>query len=112
MAINTFYLLGILQLTGNYILHGQNLVTVVFFQGETLSASPPQKFQEIQTCMKDLVMLKHHLVKCINWEVTVGVSIFKRGHGGVKRICLMAEGGIVHGNYLESMLGRKSTVSS
>lgn len=107
-----FYLLVILRLTGNYILSSDNLVAIVFFQGETLLASPPQKFQEVQTGAKDLVMLKHHLVKGINGEVTVGVGIFQRGHGGVKCVGLVAKGGVVHGDYLESMLERKKRGST
>lgn len=112
LALNTtFYWLLILQLTGNYRLSSENLVVIVFFQGETLSASPPQKFQEVQTGIKDLVMLEHHLVKGINGEVTVGVSIFQRGHGGIKCVGLMAKRGVFHGDYLESMLERKKEYS-
>lgn len=89
------------------MLTGKTLVAVVFVQGEALTTSPTQKFQEVQAGIKYLVVLKHHLVKCINWQVTVGVSIFECGHGGVKCVCLMAERWILHGNYLESMLKRK-----
>lgn len=110
LPLNTFYWLLILQLTGNYRLSSENLVVIVFFQGETLSASPPQKFQEVQTGIKDLVMLEHHLVKGINGEVTIGVSIFQCGHGGIKCVGLMAKRGVVHGDYLESMLERKKRV--
>lgn len=80
------------------------LVALVLFQGKALSTSPAQKFEEVQTGVEDLVMLKHHFVKCVNWEVTVGVSIFECGHRGVKRVCLMTEWGILHGDDLESML--------
>lgn len=52
-------------------------------------------------------MLEHHLVKGIDGEVTVGVGIFERGHGGVKCVSLVAEGGILHGDDLESVLERK-----
>lgn len=55
-------------------------------------------------------MLEHHLVKGINGEVTIGVSIFQRGHGGIKCVGLMAKRGVVHGDYLESMLERKKRV--
>ncbi len=87
------------------------LVALVFFQGEALSTSPAQKFQEVQTGVEDLVVLKHHFVKCVNWEITVGVSIFERGHRGVKRVCLMAERGILHGDNLDSMLGEADRTS-
>lgn len=53
-------------------------------------------------------MFKHHFVKRVNWEVTVGVSIFECGHRGVKRVCLMAERGVVHGDDFESMLEGKT----
>lgn len=56
-------------------------------------------------------MLEHHLVKGINGEVTVGVSIFQRGHRGIKCVGLMAKRGVVHGDYLESMLERKKEYS-
>lgn len=56
-------------------------------------------------------MLKHHLVKGIDGEVTVGVSIFERGHGGVKCVSLVAERGILHGDDLESVLVRKKEPS-
>lgn len=52
-------------------------------------------------------MLKHHLVEGIDGEVTVGVGIFERGHGGVQCVGLVAEGGIVHGDDLESVLEGK-----
>ena len=77
----------------------------VLFQGEALPTSPAQQFEEVQTGVEDLVVLEHHFVKGVNREVAVGVGVFERGHGGVKRVCLMAERGVVHGDDLESVLG-------
>lgn len=84
------------------------LVALVLFQGKALSTSPAQKFEEVQTGVEDLVVLKHHFVKCVDWEVAVGVSVFECGHRGVKRVCLMTERGIIHSDDLESMLGGKT----
>lgn len=92
-------------------LGGESSAAVVFLQGETFSTSPAQKFQEVQTGVKDLVVLEHHLVKGIDGKVTVGVGIFERGHGGVKCVSLVAEGGILHGDDLESVLEREKESS-
>lgn len=81
---------------------------LVFFQGKALSTSPAQKFEEVQTGVEDLVVFKHHLVKRVDREVTVGVGIFECGHGGVKRVRLVAERGVLHGDDLESMLGGRA----
>lgn len=80
----------------------------VLFQGEALSTSPAQQFEEVQTGVEDLVVLEHHFVKRVNREVAVGVGVFERGHGGVKRVCLMTERGVLHGDDLESVLGGKA----
>lgn len=84
------------------------MVGLVLFQGKALSASPAQKFEEVQTGIEDLVVFKYHFVKCVNWEITVGVSVFECGHRSVKRVCLMTERGILHSDDLESMLGGKT----
>lgn len=81
---------------------------VALFQGKALSTSPAQKFEEVQAGVEDLVVLKHQFVKRVDWEVTVGVGVFERGHRGVHCVCLMAERGILHGDDLESMLGGKT----
>lgn len=85
-----------------------NSGALVFFQGKALSTSPAQKFEEAQTGVEDLVVLKHHFVEWVDLEVTVGVGIFECGHRGVKRVCLMAERGILHGDDLDSMLGGRA----
>lgn len=103
-VISTFL---IFQLTGKYGLGGASSAAAVFFQGETFSTSPPQKFQEVETGVEDLVVLEHHLVKGIDGEVTVGVGIFERGHGGVKCVGLVAKWGIVHGDDLKGVLETK-----
>lgn len=79
-------------------------VGLVFFQGKALSTSPAQKFEEVQAGIEDLVVFKHHFVKRVDWEVTIGVSVFESGHRSVKGVCLMAERGILHGDDLERML--------
>lgn len=73
---------------------------LVFFQGETLATSPAQKFEEVKASVEDFVVLKHHLVKCVNWKVTIGVGIFECCHGGVKCVCLMAKRRVLHGDDL------------
>ena len=84
------------------------LVALISFHGKALSTSPAQKFEEVQTGVEDLLVFKHHLVKRVDWEVTIGVSIFKCGHGGVKCVCRMMERWILHGDDLESMLGGRT----
>lgn len=76
------------------------LVALLLVQRKALSTPPAQKFEEVQTGVEDLVVLKHHFVKRVDWEVAVGVGIFECGHGGVKRVGLMTERGIVHGDNL------------
>lgn len=102
--ISTFI---VFQLTGKYGLSGASSAAAVFFQGKTFSTSPPQKFQEVETGVEDLVVLEHHLVKGIDGEVTVGVGIFERGHGSVKCVGLVAEWRILHGDDLKGVLERK-----
>lgn len=86
-------------------------VALVFFQRETLATSPAQHLKEIQTGVEDLVMLKHHFIESVNGEVSVGVNIFQSGHGGVKRVCLVAERWVLHGDDLEGVLEDKTDLS-
>lgn len=83
-------------------------VVLVLFQGEALPTSPAQQLEEVQAGTEDLIIFEHHFVKCLNRKVTTGVSIFKRGHRGVKSVCLMAKRGSLHGDDLVCMLGRKT----
>jgi len=48
---------------------------LLLFQGKALSASPAQQLEEVQASIEDLVMFEDHFVKCVNWKVTIGVSI-------------------------------------
>lgn len=84
------------------------LVALVLFQGKAFSTSPAQKFEEVQTGIEDLVVFKHHFVKCVNWKVAIGVSIFECGHRGVKSVCLMTERWNLHCDDLESVLEEKT----
>lgn len=80
-------------------------VVLVLFQGKALPASPAQQLEEVQADVEDLLVLKHHWIKRFDREVTSRVGVFERGHGGVKSVGLMAEGGVVHGDDLQRVLG-------
>lgn len=92
------------------MLSRQDIVSValVFLKRKTLATSPAQHLKEVQTGVEDFVMLKHHFIEGVNGEVSVGVSIFQSGHGSVKRVCLVAEGWVLHGDDLEGMLEEKT----
>lgn len=79
-------------------------VALVFFQREALATPPAQHLKEVQTGIEDLVVLKHHFIESVDGEVSVGVGIFQCGHGGVKRVCLVAERWVFHGDDLEGVL--------
>lgn len=90
------------------VVEQKNSIPLFFVQGKAFSASPAQKLEEVQAGVEDLVVFEHHFVKCVNWKVTIGISVFECGHGGVESVCLMAERGIVHGDDLEGMLEKKN----
>lgn len=86
----------------------QDSVALVFFQCEALATPPAQHLKEVQTGVEDLVMLKHHFIEGVDGEVPIGVGIFQSGHGSVKRVRLVAERRVFHGDDLEGVLENKT----
>lgn len=79
-------------------------VALVLFQREALATPPAQQLEEVETGVENLVVLKHHLVEGVDREVSVRVGVFKRGHGGVERVGLVAERRVLHCDDFEGVL--------
>lgn len=79
-------------------------VALVFFHCEALATPPAQQLKEIQTGIEDLVVLKHHFIESVDGQVSAWVGIFQCSHRGVKRVRLVAEWWVFHGDDLEGVL--------